>query len=1125
MVRDLHLTPEEIEQALGYAEVSESGTLTPPSQIQQHLAVCETCQTRLDRYKVFDVRLADLRSHEEPSQSAECPTDREWLEVAAGSAPDKQAHNLLEHAAGCHNCAILLRRAINDLTNEGTAEEEAVLAELASSKTEWQRQLVLTLTAAQASRWRPLQGIVRRIFGTGRSRARWVYSVAVLVLLVVALTQFLWNRRQEDPLKLLADAYSEERTLELRFPNARYAPFRQQRGSGTSMLNRPDSLLRAAAAIRQGLARNPDDPTWLEAKARLDLLDWKYEEAIRSLKEALDAQPDSPALASDLGTAYFERAEAEGRALDYGTAIEWLSKALAKKPDDPVALFNRAIVYERIFVIEQAIRDWEHYLRVDPAGEWGAEARRHLAELKSTRNKSRAGSQLVNPWDFVRFAEGLAGLAEPSAVNQIDSQIEEYLEIAIKQWLPAVYLPASGQAGSRNADSGSAAVRGALRILARIAAARHGDKWLADLLSTSGSAAFGQALQELGRAFSANQEGDHETAERIAQQAARRFHQTRNKAGELRSRLEEVYALHRSLRGDRCVAAARTLQAGLQGRGYLWMEGQLLLEESICRDMLGNLGAALEEAKRAGTSSRTARYRTLNLRSVGITAGIYTEMGNTLRAWNLNQEGLREYWAGFYPPLRAYQFYADLVTTAEDLGQWQLALGLHREAVRMTTLARNSLVEAMARYRLATAATLAGASIEARSEFQHADRLFAALPQDQVTLSYRMSSDVFLANLELRNGNLDDSLARMVKVRSSLPRMADYLVPLAFYVTLGTLNLQRHHYEEGERALRSAVAIGEVALESLTSDEDRLTWDRQVAAAYRGLVEIKLRRDEDFLGALELWEWYRALPLRSTNSNAYRHIPERSHIPQIDFARLEASPPLPPVMSMQEIVSSLRNETVLSFAQMPGGLAIWVFDNRGVHAKWIPVTAETIKARVRRFGQLCADPTSRITSLRAEGQQLYQYLIAPLGRYLDARRTLIIESDGALSAVPMQALTDFAGEYLGSRFNILSSLGVAYWQQSSTASRLTTLARILVVGTPALSGEMAMYFPPLPDAAREARTIASRFQGAILLSGNQATAAAVRREVENATIFHFAGHALVNAVHSGWIASCAVRRH
>ena len=143
---------------------------------------------------------------------------------------------------------------------------------------------------------------------------------------------------------------------------------RVERGASGSNLDKSPSLLKAEALIGENLSKRPNDPAWLQARARADLLDGNFESALKSLQRALETQPDSPSLQTD-SRLLTERAEAADRAVDYGNAIESLGKALAISPDDPVALFNRAIACERMFLYTQALDDWKHYLRVEPSGD------------------------------------------------------------------------------------------------------------------------------------------------------------------------------------------------------------------------------------------------------------------------------------------------------------------------------------------------------------------------------------------------------------------------------------------------------------------------------------------------------------------------------------------------------------------------------------------------------------------------------------------------------------------------------------------------------------------------------------------------------------------------------------
>jgi CHAT domain-containing protein len=68
---------------------------------------------------------------------------------------------------------------------------------------------------------------------------------------------------------------------------------------------------------------------------------------------------------------------------------------------------------------------------------------------------------------------------------------------------------------------------------------------------------------------------------------------------------------------------------------------------------------------------------------------------------------------------------------------------------------------------------------------------------------------------------------------------------------------------------------------------------------------------------------------------------------------------------------------------------------------------------------------------------------------------------------------------------------------------LTAASGVLAVGEPALAGSE---LPPLPEARREAEKVSSLFPRSIPLVGREATLTGVRKRLESAELFHFAGH-------------------
>src|SRR5207249_7538110 len=108
----------------------------------------------------------------------------------------------------------------------------------------------------------------------------------------------------------------------------------------------------------------------------------------------------------------------------------------------------------------------------------------------------------------------------------------------------------------------------------------------------------------------------------------------RSPSGASRARLEEVYALHRPQEGNRRLAEAVPLAAQLQGRSYVRIEAQLMLEKASCLSMIGEHGAAVTEADQALAATKIAGYRIVHLRSLGYNAGLQTNLGNLVAVWS-----------------------------------------------------------------------------------------------------------------------------------------------------------------------------------------------------------------------------------------------------------------------------------------------------------------------------------------------------------------------------------------------------------------------------------------------------------------------------------------------------------
>jgi len=75
--------------------------------------------------------------------------------------------------------------------------------------------------------------------------------------------------------------------------------------------------------------------------------------------------------------------------------------------------------------------------------------------------------------------------------------------------------------------------------------------------------------------------------------------------------------------------------------------------------------------------------------------------------------------------------------------------------------------------------------------------------------------------------------------------------------------------------------------------------------------------------------------------------------------------------------------------------------------------------------------------------------------------------------------------------------------------------RALVIANPALSGDMARGFPPLPHAEAESQSVAKRFPSTLVLTGAEATIENLERQRARVELLHFAGHGFSNAGNGG----------
>jgi CHAT domain-containing protein/tetratricopeptide (TPR) repeat protein len=1106
-----HLSEGELDALLDSSASAEADTGRTTTQVSEevrnHLAVCKECQQKLDMHQSIRKALRGARSAEFKMPPGHCVDENTWAEVAAGVRGDDESMRLLEHAATCRSCGALLKHALATLHDEPTADEEALLAGLKSQQAQWAEALAAKLKQAEKTE----EKLGRRQKTTWRL---WLRPSALAFASFVVLAAVIgWQvarirlerelavvrpapaTAQEAPGALVALAYRDYRTMDYRIAGAQFAQMHPvQRGVAPSIADLPPSMLDATKAIREGLERNPADSQLLDRLAQLELLNGNPDRAIVYLAKARENAPDSPAVLTDLATAYMLSADQSDARSKQGLALNLLGQVLAKSPNDQVALYNYALALEKLHLYSEAIKAWSRFTVIETDENWkkdGLAHRDYLVQhgLTEERFKNPAGHNLG------AALQDMLGrpkrLLEP-ALDALND--ESYLSDALTDWLPAVVD--SSRIGSSH--DGSLA----LVTLEAVLREQHHDEMLGDLLAGPRGSPWTQGAKELSAAMRANLRGEPQEVVAHAVSSISFFRQAKNKAGEAAARFEWLSGINRLQMADRCAPIASASLKMLDLPRYPWVNANLLFEASTCDFMAGKQEEALEYARRARRVADRSHYKVLGLEGEWILDGVSTPWIATHDAWNRISAGLDEFWHYPYPALAGEGFYTDLGYAAQVEGWWYCAEAVFRESVAIHSSHGDTSVSAAAHHLLGKAAEAAGDEQMAEAEYSEAESLLGSLGKSAEPAQLELAIE--RASIEVRRNDLSAADTTLKEVAPKLSLVSNHYALIPYLGTIGELHLRSGNSGIAEKELWNAIQLVEQDTSSLQSDTDILTWHRDSSQAYRSLVRLYLEAYRQDDKAFSLLEWYRAAPLRlGSRRNAGSHIANR------EPEKMKAAQYLP------DRVAIGARSAVLTWILFPNSVTIFLLDRNGLHTSQVHLGKDELNLTVQSLARLCADPTSDIKALDHQAGQVYAWLVEPMERYLDGIETLTVEPDEGMEAIPFQVLRSGKGEYLGSRVAIVESPGLGYEQMLRADKRISSASVMLAVGDPQQNGATRLL--PLPDASREATTIAGSFVDHFLFTGRQAVLANVSKRLPQAEIFHFAGHAISERDETGLV--------
>jgi CHAT domain-containing protein len=800
-----HLLPNHIFEAA-------TGTLADAAA-KSHAEACPECKENIESWGEDSASLEVLRQQNGEAPTSDCPSMQDLANYCAGLAGERSGE-LLDHLSHCGRCVAIVGCALE------YGEPETTPA-LRSSGSKWQREMAATF--ARDSK---------------KGGGHWRYG-GIAAAILLAAGGSLWWREQErvsGPARLLAQAYTEARPFEYRLPDRGYGTVRQTRGSG---FDRPAALDSANVEIKLRLSTHAGDPEFLALKGQAQLLVGDHNGAIESLEQASKAKPDNSEFLSELGTAYAVRGSAEQRTIDYGHAVDLYVRALKKRPSSERDLYNLALTYQNLWLVEEAIGTWNKLLKLKPDPGWRSEAETHLAALEKIRQERKKAEDSVVK-DPAVFAQRFA--------TSPDFDPEQYHEIFWMEWLPAIKT--------------NPAAAPAIEIEANEFKRRFNDGYLLEIVSAGRGKPGLQAILDLAAAVALNKSGQTDRAAAAAKKAASELHSAGAIAGELRAKIELAYANRRASKNAECLELMNEALRQAAPRSYPWLTGQAHMEHAGCAERLSQSGAARIEVANARRLLEKAGLNQLALRASGYVTGLDRMSGNYTPIWEEAPRGLQSYWTSAASPLRAQDFQFNLQWSARAMGWGEAAVVLDRASIQSLERAGNPEMEALNRVYFANLLKENREYAEATNEFKQAERLFHLISPGPTLENLTWLARLGRCEIEVEAGrgrdivkDLED-LSANAGSRSSVDQMRVQQIRGLAFVATG-------EWQHAIDAFQKAVEWNQRKAASLPSYLDRIPILEAAAPSYRNLAELQLVRLHDTKSSLATWMRYQGGPSAS----------------------------------------------------------------------------------------------------------------------------------------------------------------------------------------------------------------------------------------------------------------------
>ena len=933
--------------------------------------------------------------------------------------------------------------------------------------------------------------------GKDRSRVALVGAAAIGVVVVSSVLALHWRRPGNDLVARVADAAGAHRVVRARLTGGySYAPCRVVANddslvTGLTCDDAPASAWPESRALGSVAEQLRAGAVQSEGRRHHATGSWsviwrKPGAAVQELQEAARLEPKNAAIQADLGVAMLQRAELQQDPVAILGAFAATDSALALDPRNVEAMFNRALILEKLYLPDLARAQWKAYLAADRDSRWAAEARERLTLLEAPpRRWEDARTELASS-----LGAGDTATAE-RLVKQFAWRVRDDLRSGLTAW------GREYNTSNANVDSIAAVSLALARVLAKttgdpfwfdvagdvLKAERQPDRTRARQIA-EGLVAYDRGRSELNRfeLDSARNSLDHaHTLLTAAGNAAAHLAAFDRARASYQGHSAGAYAdARRRWRNVAATAPAeyRLLRAlSTRNVGFIdQIESKLDLASASYGDAIAQ-GAGLVDPDLALRLRTDVALLAAQLR--GDSAGwkeVYPGFralpsfpGRPNDAQLVFHMGADLSWRRF--PAVAALFQGEVARLAGTLNDSVFAMGAHILVADLLAQERRA-DEAVASLRMA----------EAYSRGIHDDSIKAVLHAD---------ADLVRGRMLLHDR--PDSAVRVLRDVVDRYNNSRYVAEVGrAKLLLADAYVNARQFDSARVAFDEALAMIEQARAQLAYTEDRARFLDESRPIIDSVLTFHLSRS-DTLDALDFFERMRARVLleRSmasapNDNNRYR--------------------------TVSTIRSGLDSATsIISYAVMDKEVVGWLVRRDGVWMRRV-ATREALEPVVDRFVRLVEGGTAG-AEIEALSARLRKTLIDPFEDRIPEGSSVVIVPDKWLHFVPFAALFDTRRQrFLVQAYELAVAPSIRLFADAAARARVLSRApspSVLAVGNPAFD-RAASSLPLLPGAEREAREVAQRYPRRRLLIGREATRRTFLEQIKSANIVHFAGHGVVS---------------